>query len=87
MYDQCDWYVSFGTLSDLLGIDGTLDYALKVADRNCECSQDDIVLLNSNLKPVAVRRWFGCRDGIEECSNPIDYGTQGYYSDWEFDYK
>ena len=43
--------------------------------------EGELVLIEDAGETVS-RRWWGCLDGLDECDNPIQFGSLGYYGDW-----
>ena len=60
----------------------TLEEAERKADQRLSYTQRTITLMQDGLV-VACRRWYPTLEGIEDCENPIQYGSFGYYSDWK----
>jgi hypothetical protein len=75
------YYINFGTGAGNRYAD-SLEEAMEVADESASYTQRSITILDSDDNVVAVRGWCGCRDGIEEELDPIDFGDFGYYGDW-----
>jgi len=59
----------------------TLDEAMTLADEGARYTQEDIDIVEDAGETVS-RRWWGCLDGLDECDNPIQFGSLGYYGDW-----
>ncbi len=59
----------------------TLKEALDYADDRASYSQRNINVYTP--KSVYTRTWRGSNEGIEECEDPIKFGSFGHYGDWE----
>ena len=75
------YYINFNTGAGNKYAD-SLEEAMKIADEGASYTQCDITIIGPNGTDVAVRGWCGCRDGIEDETDPIDFGDFGYYGDW-----
>jgi hypothetical protein len=55
------------------------------ADEGAAYTQENISITDENGNLVAIRRWYGVayNPDTDEESNPIIFGTFGYYSDWQ----
>lgn len=60
----------------------TIGDAKKVADDEATYTQQPIVIEDENGLMISRRDWVGCTSGIDDCKNPIQFGTFGYYGDW-----
>ncbi len=60
----------------------SLETAMLLAEAKIGYNQHDMKIIE-NDKQIAVRRWYGCLNGIEDCENPIQFGNYGFYGDWE----
>ena len=56
--------------------------AMKFADNNAGYSQRNITIEDKLGNTIAERTWYGCKDGISLCENPISFGDFGFYDDW-----
>lgn len=63
----------------------TLEEAMQIADANACYTQQNITIEDIDGNAVAIRRWWGVEYDPETdyCEDPIDYGSWGYYGDWE----
>lgn len=57
--------------------------AQAAADEGAAYTQQPIVIEDEDGNEVARRAWWGVLDGIEDASDPIQFGTSGYYGDWQ----
>lgn len=53
-----------------------------LADEGITYTQQVVTIDNENGTEVSRREWYSNLDGIEECDDPIQFGSFGYYSDW-----
>ncbi len=60
----------------------TLDLAMETADEGARYTQEDIDIVDDETAATLSRRWCGCLDGLDECDDPIQFGSSGYYADW-----
>lgn len=62
----------------------TVEDAVEYADKCASYSGDDIEIFD-NLYGVTIlkRKWWRSREGIELNDDPIDFGCEGYYGDWQ----
>lgn len=60
----------------------TLENAMEEADKWCSYNQANLIILCGG-EEIARRTWHGSSSDIEEQKDPIDFGTFGYYGDWE----
>lgn len=56
--------------------------AMKFADNNAGYSQRNITIEDKLGNTIAERTWYGCKDRISLCENPISFGDFGFYDDW-----
>ena len=63
----------------------TLEEAIIKADKGAAYTQHDIIITDGNGSEVARRKWWGVQHNPEEdeSENSIEFGTYGYYSDWQ----
>jgi hypothetical protein len=60
----------------------TLDEAMTTADEGARYTQQDIDIVDDVTGETLTRKWCGCLDGLDESSDPIQFGSFGYYADW-----
>lgn len=60
---------------------GTIEDAQRRADELATYCQRDMDIYAPD--GVYSRRWWGTTEGIEDCEDPIQFGSFGYYGDWE----
>jgi hypothetical protein len=60
-----------------------IDDAKKQADDSISYNQESMTICSGDGETLCIRRWNSCKEGIEDCENPVDYGSFGYYGDWE----
>ncbi len=60
----------------------TIDEAQAIADQGAAYTQQDIDLIDDATSETLTRKWCGCLDGLDECDDPIQFGSFGYYGDW-----
>ena len=74
------------TLSDGLWSENieadTLEEAEQKADKCLSYTQRSMALME-NGSVVARRPWYPTLEDIEDCENPVQYGSFGYYGDWD----
>jgi len=63
-------------------VEGTLQDAMKEADKGAAYTQQNIAIEDENGNVIAQRNWYGTISGIEECENVIRFGNFGFYADW-----
>ena len=65
----------------------TLEEAMSLADKGAEYTQQNISIIDENGICVAQRCWFGVAydDDEYDCEHPIEFGTYGFYDDWDED--
>lgn len=65
----------------------TLEEAMSIADKGAEYTQQDISIIDENGIRVAHRCWVGVAYDDDEyyCEHPIQFGTYGFYDDWDDD--
>lgn len=65
----------------------TLEEAMSLADKGAEYTQQDISIIDENGICVAQRCWVGVAYDDDEyyCEHPIEFGTYGFYDDWDED--
>lgn len=73
--------INYGTGA---GNEETSDFelAMETADNGAAYTQQNIKIEDENGNVIAQRTWYGTICGIEECENPISFGTFGFYADW-----
>lgn len=76
------YHINYHTGAGNFSIDGTLEDAKRAADEGAAYTQQPIIIHDEDGNEVARRQWWGCREGIEECDDPISYGDFGFYGDW-----
>lgn len=52
------------------------------ADKGAAYTQESITIEDESGKEVARRPWSPVLEGLEDCSDPIQFGDFGYYGDW-----
>lgn len=64
----------------------TLAEAEAIADKGAAYTQSNITIEQSTdsgeRKVVGIRVWYGTTEGIEDASDPIEFGDYGFYGDW-----
>jgi len=61
----------------------TLQKAMEAADKGASYTQENITIENTTTgETIAMRKWYGCTEGIEDIDNPIQFGDFGFYGDW-----
>jgi hypothetical protein len=76
------YYIDYGTGAGNEWVDGTLDEAKQTADQNASYTQCGIGIFKDGNE-VCYRKWWSTLDDIEEFENPIQFGSFGYYTDWQ----
>lgn len=62
----------------------TIEEAIEYADRCASYTGYDIKILDrTDDTYVFMRKWWKSKDGIELNEDPIDFGDEGYYGDWQ----
>lgn len=80
------YYINYGTGAGNEWVEGTLEEAKQIADRGISYTECSVSIYDENMEFVCKRKWWGCLTGIEECTDPIDFGSFGFYDDWgEYD--
>lgn len=75
--------VNFGTgVGDEYGF-ATVEDAQDYADENAAYTQQNIKIEDHNENVVCIRKWWGCRDYEPAPEDSLEFGSLGYYSDWE----
>lgn len=74
---DCDNRIGGGEYIVFNSLDDAQDYA---DERACYCQRDINIY---SKKHTYIRRWWGTIGGVEECTNPIQFGNFGFYGDWE----
>lgn len=64
-------------------VDGSLRDAMRAADAGAAYTQQNISIEDENGNEVAFRPWCGTTAEIEDQQNPIQFGSFGYYGDWQ----
>ena len=59
----------------------TIEDAMATSDKGACYTQQDIEILGDDGS-ILTRKWIGCLDGLEDCDDPIQFGSFGYYADW-----
>ena len=82
------YLIDYGTGAGNQEVEGTLEEAMKIADKGACYTQCDICIYNQNGDIVAARQWWGVTydDSQLEEEDSIEFGTFGYYSDWNEEY-
>lgn len=78
-----DYLIDFGT-GGIEEVIGDLDEAKRVADYYASYTQKNITIFDNEGNKVAERQWQGIdyQDAEIEEEDPIEFGSNGYYSDW-----
>jgi hypothetical protein len=63
-------------------VNGDLQAAMAEADAGATYTQQPITIEDEDGTEIARRPWYGVTTGIEDCENPIQFGTFGFYADW-----
>lgn len=87
------YYIDFCTGAGNTYVNGDLDDAKREADKGAAYTQRSIKIYEvdengeRSRHPVAMRRWIGCAagDDVEEDADIIDFGSFGYYTEWDED--
>lgn len=58
--------------------------AKKEADSWSSYNSENLEILTKENEVVAIRRWQGSLDAIEDAIDPIQFGDYGYLRDWEW---
>lgn len=80
------YYVNYHTgAGDYTATTDDLDALLDNVDSGLAYTQQPVTVHADDIDGdvVARRPWWGCLDGIDECESPVQFGTLGYYGDWE----
>ena len=80
----CDYLIDFNTWIMNEEVIGDLDEAKRVADYYASYTQKNITIFDNEGNKVAQRNWQGIaydNADVEE-EDPIEFGSNGYYSDW-----
>ena len=62
----------------------SIEEAKKEADSWSSYNSENLEILNKDHEVVAIRRWQGSLDAIEDAIDPIQFGDYGYLRDWEW---
>lgn len=80
------YYVDYCNGLSTIEVYGSLFKAQSIADEYVKYTKKDIMILDKQLKPVSIRKWYGVDFNDEPddicISDPIVIGN-GYYADWE----
>jgi hypothetical protein len=58
---------------------------MQIADERISYNQEDMKILDETNKEIAIRTWYGVMEGIEDFENPMQFGSYGYYTDWNIE--
>ena len=78
------FYVNYGLESEIVSA-SDISKVLEIADKGAAYTQRDIVITDQAGAELARRRWWGTSYNPNEATedSPIDFGDNGFYSDWE----
>lgn len=78
------YYICANILMDDIEVEGTLDEAMSRADELASYTQENITIYKDNYRKtvVAFRAWCPLEEPEEDETDIIDYGTFGYYAEW-----
>lgn len=80
------YFINYGTGAGNEWVEGTLEDAKQIADQGTSYPGCSVSIYDENMEFVCKRKWWGCLTGIEDCVNPIQFGSFGFYDDWrEYD--
>lgn len=74
--------VDFGGIFNTVSVEGTLEEAQRMADKDICYTTKDIVILTSDKREVCRRRWHLQKP--VPTNDKIIPVCDGYYSDWEY---
>ncbi len=88
--NKTEYKIDYNTGAGNIYIVDDLETAMLVADEGAAYTQQDIVIkIVDDECPecawdvVCRRYWYGTTDGIENESDPIQFGDFGFYADWQ----
>ena len=64
-------------------VDGKLSTAMEIADANAKFTERTLSIYTVSGKRVAMRYWFYTLLYVDVSKNPIKFGENGFYADWE----
>ena len=78
-----NYIIDYHTGAGNMSIDSDdLDTVKALADSNAAYTQQPITIVDEDNNEIVRREWYGVKDGWEDCENPIQFGSFGYYDDW-----
>ena len=76
------YHIHYNTGAGDFTVSGTLEQAMQQADAGAAYTQQDITISDNHGNIIARRPWYGTLTGIDDQSDPIQFGDFGFFADW-----
>ena len=75
------YYINYGTGAGNEEVEGTLEEAMKIAEKGLTYTQESVGIENEDGETIAVLPWWGVEPGEDDIVT-CQFGSFGFYGEW-----